>query len=76
MAFGFRKSIRIAKGVRLNVGKRGMSLSVAGVNISSRGVTAGLSIPGTGISYRAPIFARPRIQQNERVANKSSPILE
>lgn len=76
MVLRFRKSIRIAKGVRLNVGKRGMSLSFAGVNISSRGVTAGLSIPGTGISYRAPIFARPRIQQNKLVGHKSAPILE
>lgn len=55
MAFRFRKSFKIAPGVRLNVGKRGGSLSIGGrgatVNISSRGTRATFGIPGTGIGY-------------------------
>lgn len=56
MAFRFRKSIKIAKGVRLNFGKKGM-----GVSFGTRGMrysihssgrrTRSVGIPGTGISY-------------------------
>jgi len=59
MAFRFRKSIRIAKGVRVNFGKKGMSLSAgvrgASINIGSRGTYANVGIPGTGISYRRKV---------------------
>jgi len=56
MAFRFSKRIKIAPGIKVNVGLRGVSASVGGrggsVNISKRGVSAGASIPGTGLSYR------------------------
>lgn len=59
MALRFRKSVRIAKGVRLNFGKQGVSLSAgvrgASVNIGSRGAYANVGIPGSGISYRSKI---------------------
>ncbi|MCL6580639.1 MAG: DUF4236 domain-containing protein [Firmicutes bacterium] len=51
--FIFRRSIRLAKGVRLNLGKKGIGLSVGipglrvGVNRPRTYVSAG--IPGTGI---------------------------
>jgi hypothetical protein len=53
--FKFRKSIRIAPGVRLSLGKRGLGLS-AGVkglraSIGSRGLGITTGIPGTGISH-------------------------
>ncbi|EEE35411.1 conserved hypothetical protein [Rhodobacteraceae bacterium KLH11] len=55
MGFGFRKSFKVAPGVRLNVGKTRSSLSVGGkgltTNISKRGVKTTASIPGTGLSY-------------------------
>jgi len=55
MALRFRKSIRIAKGIRLNLGKTGASLSLGGrggsINLSSRGVRSSVGIPGTGISF-------------------------
>jgi len=54
----FRRSIRIAPGIRLNLGKRGISASV-GVrgahetfHISGRRTTS-VGIPGTGVSYIA-----------------------
>lgn len=56
MGLRFRKSITLCKGVRLNIGKTGMSLS-AGVpgfrkTIHSSGrVTTSVGIPGTGIYY-------------------------
>ncbi len=55
MGFRFRKSIKIAPGLRLNVSKRGTSVSIgrrgATTNISKRGVRQTFGIPGTGISY-------------------------
>ncbi|WP_322092453.1 DUF4236 domain-containing protein [Paraburkholderia bannensis] len=52
MGWGFRKSIRIAPGIRLNFSKSGVSTSIGGKGFTynTRGrVTA--SIPGTGIRY-------------------------
>jgi hypothetical protein len=55
MGFRFRKSVRIAPGLRINLGKKSASLSVgsrgATVNISDRGVKTTVGVPGTGMSY-------------------------
>ena len=55
MGFRFRKSVKVAPGVKINLSKSGGSLSLGGrgatVNLSSRGVRSTYSIPGTGISY-------------------------
>lgn len=55
MPLRMRKSVRLGKGVRLNLSKRGASFSVGGkgmtTNISSKGVRHSASIPGTGIGY-------------------------
>ena len=56
MGFRYRKSIKLGKGVRLNIGKTGVSIS-AGVpgfrkTIHSSGrVTTTVGIPGTGLYY-------------------------
>ena len=56
MGFTFRKSIKLGKHIRLNVGKNGVGVSVGGkvlrLNRSATGKTsATVRIPGTGISY-------------------------
>lgn len=55
MGFRFRKSIKLGKGIRLNVSKRGVGISggMKGfrVGVGPRGVRTTTSIPGTGISY-------------------------
>lgn len=56
MGFNFRKSIKLGKHIRLNVGKNGVGVSVGGkvlrLNHSATGKTsATVRIPGTGISY-------------------------
>ena len=56
MGFGFRKSFKIAPGVRLNVGKKGISsISVGGkgarVSVGKKGTRTTISAPGTGLSY-------------------------
>lgn len=58
MGFRFRKSIKIAPGVRVNIGKKSTSISFGGkgarYTVSSTGrKTASVGIPGTGISYTA-----------------------
>ena len=53
MGFRFRRRIKIAPGIRLNLSKSGISTSIGdnGLTWNSRGtVTTGL--PGTGLSYR------------------------
>lgn len=61
MSFRFRQGIRIAKGVRLNIGKTGVSLSLGGrgatVNVGKKGIKGTIGIPGSGISYSAPLTA-------------------
>lgn len=56
MGFNFRKSFKIAPGVRLNVGKKGVSsVSVGGkgarVTANKKGLRSSISAPGTGMSY-------------------------
>ncbi|HHY90572.1 MAG TPA: DUF4236 domain-containing protein [Clostridiales bacterium] len=56
MGLRMRKSIKIAKGVRLNLGKKGMSVSFGTKGLrytihSSGKRTASAGIPGAGISY-------------------------
>ena len=59
MGIRFRKSVKIAKGVRINFSKSGASLTLGGrglsVNFSKRGTRATVGIPGTGLSYSAMI---------------------
>ena len=56
MGFNFRKSVKIAPGIRLNVGKKGISSVSIGprgakVNIGKKGTRTTVSAPGTGLSY-------------------------
>ncbi len=56
MGFKFRKSIKLLPGVKLNLGKKGISsISIgkkgATINITKKGIKTNLGIPGTGISY-------------------------
>lgn len=56
MGIRFRKSMKIAPGVRLNFGKNSVGISAgvkgARVSVNSKGrVTKTLSVPGTGLSY-------------------------
>jgi hypothetical protein len=55
MGFRFRKSFRVAPGVRLNVSKRGAGVSLGGKgfthSIGPSGRRTTISAPGTGVSY-------------------------
>ena len=55
MGLGFKRSFKVAPGVRINTGKRGASVSIGGkgltTNLSKRGVRTTASLRGTGLSY-------------------------
>jgi len=56
MPFRFHKSIKIAPGIRMNIGKHGFSsVNIGKTNFGKRGVFHSFDIPGTGLSYRAQI---------------------
>lgn len=64
MGLRFRKSIKIAPGVKLNLGKKSAGISIGnkygGVSINSQtGTRARISAPGTGISYSTKIDNNP-----------------
>ncbi len=57
MGFRFRRSVRLAPGLRLNLSKTGVSATLgrpgASVNVGRRGVGGTVGLPGTGLSYEA-----------------------
>jgi Protein of unknown function (DUF4236) len=60
MGFRFRKIISVLPGVKINLSKSGASTSIGGrgatVNVGTSGKrTVTLGIPGTGLSYQAPL---------------------
>lgn len=76
MGWRFRKSIKIAPGVRLNLSNLSPSLSVgprgASVSIGKRGVYGNVGIPGTGLSYRERLD-RPATRNPSRSPAPSMP---
>jgi hypothetical protein len=63
MTWRFRRSIKVAPGVRLNISKSGISTSLgvpgATVNFGRRGARATAGIPGTGLSFSQQISTPP-----------------
>lgn len=55
MGFRYRRSVRVSKRTKVNVGTRHASVSVGEpgmtVNLSRRGARATIGLPGTGLSY-------------------------
>ena len=62
MGLRYRKQIKVAPGIKLNVSKSGISTSVgkrgATMNFSSRGTKATVGIPGSGISYSKQLTSK------------------
>ena len=71
MGFRFRQSLRLAKGIRLNFSKSGVSLSLGGrgatANVSKHGIRTTMSMPGTGISHTS--YAPFKDEQDTTVRN-------
>ena len=81
MAFRFRKSFKIAPGVRVNIGKKGLS-SVgigprgASMSIGSQGKHANIGIPGTGLSFRHKIDGTTRSLSDSPSLNTNFAIID
>lgn len=67
MAIKFNKRIKIAPGVKLNVGLGGVSTTIgargASVNVGKKGVHANVGIAGTGLSSRTKIAGGSSTQE-------------
>ena len=71
----FRKSVKIAPGVKLNIGKKSVGVSVGGkhggVSFNSKtGARARISAPGTGLSYSTSLSSGKK--RNSKKVNISS----
>lgn len=60
MGWRFRKSIKIAPGIKINISKSGITSATIGkrganINIGRKGAYANLGFSGTGLSYRAKL---------------------
>ncbi|KAA5952069.1 MULTISPECIES: DUF4236 domain-containing protein [unclassified Pantoea] len=69
MGLRYRKRIKIAPGLSLNISKSGISTSIGGrgatINVSKKGVRTTVGIPGTGLSY-SKLHSTPKISyENE-----------
>ena len=55
MGFRFRRTLKIAPGIRLNFGKKGVSTSIgpqgAKITLGKDGVRTTVGLPGSGMSY-------------------------
>lgn len=75
MGFRFRKSVKIAPGVRLNFGKKSTSVSFGGkgarYTVSSTGrKTASVGIPGTGLSYVETVSGKKTGKEKSKMFKK------
>jgi len=72
MGFRFRKRIKIAPGVHINLSKSGVSTTLgkpgASINIGKKGTRGTVGLPGTGLSYSSqlsqPATSRKRKQSS------------
>lgn len=75
MGFRFRKSFKIAPGIRMNASTRGFGMSVgrrgASVSVGRRGVYGNVGIPGTGLSYRTRLDSSGRTTSARRYSSAS-----
>jgi hypothetical protein len=79
MGLRFRKRIKIAPGVYINLSKSGISTTLgksgASVNISKKGTRGAIGLPSTGLSYSSQLSksATSRTRQPSDPANTSQP---
>ena len=77
MGLNFRKSVKIADGVKLNIGKKSAGVSVggkyAGASFNTKsGARVRASIPGTGISYTKSLNSVGKKSSSKKKAKSRS----
>lgn len=78
MGLRFRKSIKVAPGVKVNIGKKSAGVSIGGkhggVSFNTRsGARARVSAPGTGLSYNTKIGGKSGGSSNNHSSSTSGP---
>lgn len=77
MALRFRQTFTLFPGVRINIGKRGISTSIgvpgASINIGRQGVRATVGAPGTGLSYSTLLVPAGKAQRAPAPQPSSEP---
>lgn len=77
MGFRFRRSIRLAPGIRFNLSSRGLSATVgprdASINVGPRGTYANVGIPGTGLTSRTPLDPDRAPGHDDQLARPAEP---
>lgn len=62
MGFRFRRRLKIAPGVHVNLSKSGVSTSLgargASVTLGKKGARANVGVPGTGLSYSEQLSSK------------------
>lgn len=79
MGFRFRKSIKLAPGVRLNITKKGISSVSVGkrgatVNVGKKGTRGTVGIPGSGLSYSSYKAHDRPLRSKTRSSSPHSPV--
>ncbi len=77
MAFRFRKSFKIAPGIRVNIGKKGLSSIGIGprgasMSVGSQGKHANIGIPGTGLSFRHKLDGTTNKREEQRLLREQA----
>ncbi|EBA00904.1 DUF4236 domain-containing protein [Marinobacter sp. ELB17] len=79
MAFRFRRTVSIFPGVRINLGKRGVSVSAgvrgANVTLGRNGLYGNVGIPGSGMSYRKRLLKLNKTGSEGRSTRSAAPSL-
>ena len=74
MPIRFRKSFKIFPGVKINVSRGGISVSVgrpgATLNFSKRGVRQTIGLPGSGVSETSYLFKKDSNSEKEKDEDK------
>lgn len=83
MGFRFRRSIKILPGVRVNIGKKGVSSVSVGkkgatITTGKTGTHLNVGMPGTGISYRtkingASVQPKSTVSSSKNASNNTPP---
>lgn len=75
MGVRFRKTIKLAPGIRVNLSKSGISTTIgprgASINIGKTGVYSNLGVPGTGVSSRSKIMGGSCSRNNSSLGDSS-----
>ena len=70
MPIRFHRQFTLFPGVKVNVSKTGMSITVGGkgfhLNFSKRGVMQTTNLPGKGLSHRSYLFKNDRDDEDDK----------